>query len=634
MKKIILPFLTFLFCINLSAQFGSFENENNCTLNASSFADIDCAETWFSAGGSPDMVNENTWLFYDPIAAPDGEFFALMAYETANQATNCWHEAIYKELGTLNQGSKYLLTFEHRIAGVQFVDPGPIGVEVFYTSGLSPNQSSSLVPCQTFGGSVFSEAQFDSEDWVEVSTTFIGDDTKDQLAFAPYGLAQGDEGAYLVDDVQIVNCDDFAPDFRFVNENGDDVESYCYGEDVYIMIDDVDYWIGRYYMSAESEGVYLGAGWQNQVTAGGPWNISQIFRDEGLDPFTPDQIWDFKLAVNHPDCGWVQRVKPFEYICCEIDAGFSLVASDLPDNYRVDVDANFDYTPYGGTHEFCLMQWDDNLNDFDVIVCSNDPSTWFGNLPEGHRFYITHVVTTPCGEFCESIDFCSGDGCEGAVPQNPCDYVLPQTCINTPPEGLSCPRPRLGEGNEGQFGVTWDPIPGVGIWQIEIIQADPDCRCEVPEVSYPEHHQGIYTIDGTNFRIYAGDCFSYRIRAFCPEEQMYGPWSDKVCYPGCEGSEPQPRPRNSLHFSSTELKVYPNPFSQEIKIELKQARDEQVDISVFNQIGQVIHNQSFKDHEGNVNTSWTPSHEIAPGLYFVRISNGATVINKKVIYSK
>jgi uncharacterized repeat protein (TIGR03803 family) len=76
--------------------------------------------------------------------------------------------------------------------------------------------------------------------------------------------------------------------------------------------------------------------------------------------------------------------------------------------------------------------------------------------------------------------------------------------------------------------------------------------------------------------------------------------------------------------NSNESKIYPNPFSNEIIIEMAGA-NEMLDFEILNAFGQII----YKGYIMN-KTSIQTSH-LVPGVYLVKIGNGKISVNKKII---
>ena len=91
---------------------------------------------------------------------------------------------------------------------------------------------------------------------------------------------------------------------------------------------------------------------------------------------------------------------------------------------------------------------------------------------------------------------------------------------------------------------------------------------------------------------------------------------------------------------TTAIKCYPNPFMDEVTIELNLAADAEVQVEVLNQLGQrvkfVTANQIM--HEGVHKLFWDGSNNnnklVSSGIYHVRIAIDDSVFHKKIILSK
>jgi hypothetical protein len=92
---------------------------------------------------------------------------------------------------------------------------------------------------------------------------------------------------------------------------------------------------------------------------------------------------------------------------------------------------------------------------------------------------------------------------------------------------------------------------------------------------------------------------------------------------------------NSINITTTAMrninegeivKVYPNPVSNELKIETEEV-NEPLNIEIVNGFGQVIYHGNF------VGKATIQTEQFASGVYIVRIENGKKVIFKKIIKS-
>jgi hypothetical protein len=97
---------------------------------------------------------------------------------------------------------------------------------------------------------------------------------------------------------------------------------------------------------------------------------------------------------------------------------------------------------------------------------------------------------------------------------------------------------------------------------------------------------------------------------------------------------------NIAGFDLTEINCYPNPFRDEITIEIKLAKDSEVQVEVMNQLGQrVKFLQSEKILSSGVHRlAWNGRNAanqwVSPGIYHLKITIDEKQIHKKIVYSK
>ncbi|MGE0021312.1 MAG: S8 family serine peptidase [Draconibacterium sp.] len=93
-------------------------------------------------------------------------------------------------------------------------------------------------------------------------------------------------------------------------------------------------------------------------------------------------------------------------------------------------------------------------------------------------------------------------------------------------------------------------------------------------------------------------------------------------------------------LNSSGINCYPNPFSNEVTIEINLATETQVEVEVLNQVGQRvkfittkqllpegIHKLSWNGHNAN-------NQEVSPGVYHVRVNTDGINTYKKIVFSK
>ncbi|WP_297092238.1 C39 family peptidase [uncultured Draconibacterium sp.] len=93
-----------------------------------------------------------------------------------------------------------------------------------------------------------------------------------------------------------------------------------------------------------------------------------------------------------------------------------------------------------------------------------------------------------------------------------------------------------------------------------------------------------------------------------------------------------------LLLSESGIKLYPNPFNEELTIEVSNLVDTRLDITVLNQLGQLVSAIANKQQvsEGLHHWVWKGTNaagqEVNPGVYYIQVTaNDKTVINKVVL---
>ena len=85
------------------------------------------------------------------------------------------------------------------------------------------------------------------------------------------------------------------------------------------------------------------------------------------------------------------------------------------------------------------------------------------------------------------------------------------------------------------------------------------------------------------------------------------------------------------------VKCYPNPFSDEVTVEINLTEDSQVDVVVLNQLGQQVKYLANKKHlsSGIHQFIWDGKNaaggRVAPAIYFMRSIINGTIVNHKLI---
>jgi flagellar hook assembly protein FlgD len=83
---------------------------------------------------------------------------------------------------------------------------------------------------------------------------------------------------------------------------------------------------------------------------------------------------------------------------------------------------------------------------------------------------------------------------------------------------------------------------------------------------------------------------------------------------------------------SAEFKCYPNPFSQEISIEIQNTNQEKITVEVYNMAGQRIKNLYRGNNNGKLVLKWNGTNDsgqkVAPGVYLCKVND----LTKQLIY--
>jgi hypothetical protein len=86
-------------------------------------------------------------------------------------------------------------------------------------------------------------------------------------------------------------------------------------------------------------------------------------------------------------------------------------------------------------------------------------------------------------------------------------------------------------------------------------------------------------------------------------------------------------------FLSNVSAVYPNPVSSSAFLNVTAAKDIQTEITIVNALGSVVSSSSTELTKGK-NTVKLPTENLNAGVYFVSLSNGSTIITRKIMITK
>jgi hypothetical protein len=89
-----------------------------------------------------------------------------------------------------------------------------------------------------------------------------------------------------------------------------------------------------------------------------------------------------------------------------------------------------------------------------------------------------------------------------------------------------------------------------------------------------------------------------------------------------------------------EINCYPNPFSDEVIIEIKLVKDSELQVEVLNQLGQTVKYIISKQfiNEGLHKFVWNGTNQnnqiVSPGMYYLIVKENNSVFHQKIVFSK
>jgi hypothetical protein len=89
---------------------------------------------------------------------------------------------------------------------------------------------------------------------------------------------------------------------------------------------------------------------------------------------------------------------------------------------------------------------------------------------------------------------------------------------------------------------------------------------------------------------------------------------------------------NELAENSTQFKCYPNPFTNEIILEIQNPKRAEITVDIYNLAGEQIKNLATKRKDEKVNLTWNGTNDsgqkVSPGVYICKVNNWS----KQLIY--
>ncbi len=458
--------------------------------------------------------------------------------------------------------------------------------------------------------------------WSFRSIPFTPDENYSHLVFFPEYRGTGNGGVDVFFDDFELNEGEVPqfPDFYAATE--DDLTpqtEICYGEDVWVCLGDANFnWINtQFTIYKEPAGsFYTKTGTVYGVDKNGCYNLSEMIRRRGNVGFIPDQSYNIKMSIQHPECGWVDRYYPIRIVCCEdeLDASFEYETTGGQTSLGVSAEANTDYTNIGGVHEFCLFVDLDGDGQSDQMVdCSSTPDFEALNLDPNLVYYLQHCVETLCGFECKIVEI---KNCFVHPCKEECK-VADLRCLQ----------------NDQRTYLAWAGTEGAVSYEVEVLVNDPACGCSGQSRTIS------FNTDGTFIRLEESpDCFSFRVKTTCEIELPNGQtftierWSDSIC-PSCndldfltDGDGSNPRSATPNNLATNQIAIYPNPFKSELNLQLGKVAPGGAKVEIYTTTGQLVyrhlHYQSELIDLGNLTYS---------GLLWIKVSNGEETYLQNVL---
>ena len=621
-----------LLCLNLNAQSTYFEGfENGCWDHAYAFTNAQgCYPDWTNTSGTPDTKSDYG------VPAFEGQQYASL-YVTKDDCGNGPSTFQYQDRGesfalnfNFEAGKTYKVRYHAYIEsnGLFFGD-------WILTNGMPEQVGPPLIPTCGPGGDNVPDVPAGSEISHSFNWFTPGVWTPQDFEITPSSNfsslwlrldnAYNDINAFAssrihIDSFEIITCsEELLPDFFTADKYGTKTETFCYGDDVWVCLEDADFdWLETSFTvyKEPAHSFYTKTGVRYDVEADGCFNLSQFIRERGNAPLVGDFDYQVQMSIKHPDCGWLHRYFDFSVECCGVDASFTSTEDDSTTPITITANANTDYTYYNGTHEFCLYTDEDQDGIYELVTCQSGPVfNWQGGV-EDVNYYLVHKVSTPCGDFCNVREFCFNCVTPPLKSNVDCSLFDPPVC--EVPE-VFCPK---SNGVDGII-VYWAEAEGVDSYHVEINPAGMPCECEGANVIYPT--------DRTFIEIPLVECFGYRVRSVCGNN--FGEWSEIICWPDCLESQlpsAMQLPRNNLNMD-TEFNISPNPFDNTVRIASMNISSESVRIVVSDILGNTYLENTIDSSNGFLNFEWQPDHTIPTGTYIINVFYGNEIKSFKVL---
>ena len=84
-------------------------------------------------------------------------------------------------------------------------------------------------------------------------------------------------------------------------------------------------------------------------------------------------------------------------------------------------------------------------------------------------------------------------------------------------------------------------------------------------------------------------------------------------------------PVSSINNNGNSFTVYPNPFTSDITIEVWNSEKTEIDVAIYNLLGQRIKNLFNATNEGKLLLKWDGTNDsgqkVVPGIYLCKVNN-------------
>ena len=368
------------------------------------------------------------------------------------------------------------------------------------------------------------------------------------------------------------------------------------------------------------------------LVSGNPFevNITKLFENNVPTPvvFQPGKTYRIKL-LHSGGCGLVEVSKEFTYKCCtsSINAFFGSKIN----NGQLSVISPM----IKGTHEWKVYSIANGVTgQYTLLKTYTTPNFLFDLTGTSTCYYVTHSITTPCGDACAAQIICKAECGD-------------KECNLTVPTGLS-----VNHANGTTDILTWNSVPGAVSYTIEVTPNDPRCCGGDGPLSAPYVFSNVsspYTLSvgaAEEGPIGPGEtvlrCYSWRVVAKCPDGGIV--YSASKCSEGDgivsgggnEHGEMGKRNTSSvdkpIQQKSAQVNVYPNPTKAIISFEVNTIKEEVCNIIITDLGGKKIESfYNMKTSNKKLSINWNTS-SLSAGEYFVKIiTSDKQIIIKKFI---